>query len=424
MASQYFAALFLFISYNAQCMDIAHCSQQIKEVKKDEFVMCIVPMVMLLNRDCPEEYLEKLCRENWSNYKSVRQKFKTVLRNPQPITRRADVVVGDEFVAEMVPRMMGLNKHGWSKGDCEVVARLLWRQDAECRMEYQKVKQRSAAQKTLDNLPEHPLNIIGKFTKRSGKDTLRCVSKALNEKVISQDELYECYNEAQKLINTDLKKTEINRLLCYNRFIPQLKYEMLEAIKDKNIPFIDYFFKKYDFTNLDLYGYFEAAMKNYSPDIGRILMRVDIINRVDRSGFTVLHHAVNKGNIELVKAIIFNPSIDINKQDGWGRTALFLAAQNIKPFVQSSYDMVTFLLGAHADPGVAAVYKNRIPLDVVRGLAVKARKKVRYASWVKNRKICNDKQLDFNFTFIITYLIRQAIAHKRIRETIAQKRAI
>ncbi len=407
------AALFLFISYNAQCMDITHCP---KNSKEDEFIMCMASMLTVCNKVYSQEEFEMFCRQNWNNNKAMRQNFKSFLRNPQPITSHEDAVVGNEFVADMVPHMMVFNKHGWSKGDCEAVARLLWYNDVKFRREYKKSKQTLVGHRTLDNLSEHTLNIIGAFTKRSGKDTLRCVNRTLNQKIISQDELYERYNEAKKLINTYFKKTEMNRLLCYSRFTPELKYEMLEAIKHNNAPFIRYFLRKYDFTNVDLYHYLAAAIKSgNSADILKMLIAVGVINRIDRSSVTVLQHAVIKGKIELVRQLVAHPGVDINQQDEWGRTALFLAVENIKPFDQLSYDMIKVLLDAGADHEIAAIYRDRTPLDMANRIVARKSKKpyCKMHDWSifrKRRALCEAKS-DPKLVYPI-HLIQQAIDKK------------
>ena len=109
---------------------------------------------------------------------------------------------------------------------------------------------------TFDKLPKHELNMIASFTKRPGKDTLRCVNKALNTKIISQDELYVCYNDANRRKDTraiqtllqydtfvipEMNHTDIKNFLRYNIYkIPNLHSELLNAIKDNNIALATY----------------------------------------------------------------------------------------------------------------------------------------------------------------------------------------
>jgi hypothetical protein len=78
----------------------------------------------------------------------------------------------------------------------------------------------------LDKLPKHQLNIIASFTKRAGKDTLRCVNKKLNKKIISQDVLYAQYHEANQRKDHDT----MNLLSRYNTFTPDIHAELIDML--------------------------------------------------------------------------------------------------------------------------------------------------------------------------------------------------
>lgn len=374
-------------------MEITTSSKRINDaagISENEYVMCMAPMMTLVSKGCSKEYWETACRQAWKNDQSVRENFENIFRKPQPNTSHNDVV-GNQFIADMVPNMMQLNKEGLSKEDCEIIACVLWQKDAGFRMEYQKncAKRALVEHKKLDNLPEHALNIIGAFTKRSGKDTLKCVNKALNAKVISQDELYKRYNKAVDYAIKHKDSTEQNRLLCYNTFRPNAHQELREAVNNSNpnLRLIEHCIvlaKRYVDFNKVLYQCIEAAMKyDNNADVLKLLiaaekkpngfgwdkevplmlqamkqgnipmMRVLVNYGVDINaiyeGLTLLEHAVHEGKIELVEELIAYPSLDIDKKNGWGETALFLAVQNIKPFTQS-HDIIRALLNAGADP--------------------------------------------------------------------------
>jgi hypothetical protein len=79
----------------------------------------------------------------------------------------------------------------------------------------------------FDKLPKHQLNIIASFTKRAGKDTLRCVNKKLNKKIISQDVLlYAQYHEANQRKDHDT----MNLLSRYNTFTPDIHAELIDML--------------------------------------------------------------------------------------------------------------------------------------------------------------------------------------------------
>jgi len=396
MVLQYFVTFLLFIS----------CSTQTMEITEDVYVICVAPMMTLVNKGCSKEYWETVARQNWNNNKFEQENFRNILCNSHSVSSLGNDVVGNEFVAEMVPLMMQLNKEATSKAGCEMVARMLWLKDVEFRKKYQKycTKQASDGYRILDDLPKHELNIIAAFTGRVGKDTLRCVSKTFHQKIISQDELYKCY---YKSISED--KAEAKRLLCYNLFHPTIHNELLEAIKDNNIniPFIKQCIaqgKRYTKFNETLYQCIEIIMNRdnnakilkmlieaeqeqksyhwYDDEMPlilqvikqdnivlmRLLIKYGINVNAKYDYRTVLQYAVKEGKIEFVKELLACPDLDINKNVGWG-TVLDVAIEAIKPF-SNSYDIITLLLNRGANPDLATRF-NRSCLEKVKQIIVK-----------------------------------------------------
>jgi ankyrin repeat protein len=409
MAPKYFAALVLFASYSAQSMDkVANTKQR----REDIYVMCMAPMMRLVNgglaseeawmtlvdAGCSQDYCEAFARQNWKKNKADRRKFKNIFCNPQltiadalPTISYDSYAVGDGFVVDMMPHMLKFNKIEMPKEVCKMTARLLWQEDAELRMEYQKyfMQQALAEHKTLADLPSHLLNIIGAFTKRSGKATLKCVSKALDVKIIAQSDLHALYREANK----EGDKKAMNQLQCYSTFTPEPKGELFDAIKDNNMQLVKHCIaqvKGHDdsFSTLKLYKCIKVAMERGSnADIVKMLIAeekaisgqpltlwaeghdnvplmrflvahgVDI-NRADGDGNTALTCAAQSGKVKFVKELITYPGIDINKRDRDGKTALIAIAPGTYNVTFSGrYDEIArALLAAGAKVNVADKY--------------------------------------------------------------------
>src|SRR5579863_6307681 len=100
MVLQYFAALLLFISYSIQAM----------ETVEDEYVMCMSSAMTLINNERPKEYWESFVSQYWRNNESEREELKNIFSKPRHITYCDSDIVGNQFVADMVPHMMQSNK--------------------------------------------------------------------------------------------------------------------------------------------------------------------------------------------------------------------------------------------------------------------------------------------------------------------------
>ena len=373
MILQYFIVLFLCVSGSIQAMEIME--------DKDEYVMCMSSAMTLINKEHPQEYWETVVSQNWNNNESEREKFKDRFSKPRYITYSDNDIVGNQFVADILPHMIRSNQKRISSKDCEMLACLLWQKDAEIRMKYQKCLMR------LGDLPEHELNIIGAFTKRSGKDTLRCVNKALNQKIISQDELYEqLYQAVGSVFRSGFEDaTELERLLCYNTFKPCGYGELLEAIKDNNsnIPLIKHCmllakrdvdryklllcdikvtFNEYLYSCIDvamkqknnidvLKTLIEAEEKSEAPlmlqameqnniSMMRMLVNYGVDINTIYKGFPLLQHAVRKGKTEIVEELVTYSGLDINQKNERDMTALFFAYINFNEKHQETSDFM------------------------------------------------------------------------------------
>jgi ankyrin repeat protein len=86
--------------------------------------------------------------------------------------------------------------------------------------------------------------------------------------------------------------------------------------------------------NIDIRDKMGRSPLMLAVELGRISTVEDLmeqgaqIDLIDSTGFTVLHHAVNSDNLEMVRWLLDNPLIDINTQDAYKRTPLDLSKLN------------------------------------------------------------------------------------------------
>src|SRR5579864_1820411 len=83
---------------------------------------------------------------------------------------------------------------------------------------------------TFDLLPQHVTETLGSFIKRPGRDTFRCVNKACNAGMYSQDELNIMCINAYK----NGQKNEVARLGNYGAF-PHPALELTYAVEDGDL---------------------------------------------------------------------------------------------------------------------------------------------------------------------------------------------
>ncbi|KAI5797277.1 ankyrin repeat-containing domain protein, partial [Pyronema domesticum] len=79
------------------------------------------------------------------------------------------------------------------------------------------------------------------------------------------------------------------------------------------------------------------------------------VNLQDDLGYTVLHHAVMSGDIEIIKLLLKRGVLDINETDDKGRTLLSHAVEH------TSAKLVKMLLEEGAEPNLIA-YEGWTPL--------------------------------------------------------------
>lgn len=84
------------------------------------------------------------------------------------------------------------------------------------------------------------------------------------------------------------------------------------------------------------------------------------IGRLDRHGQSVLHYAINSGNIEMVEFLIntFNKDLHVNLSDGCGFTPLHMASAN------GDLEMVRWLLRKGASVNSLGGRLRQTPLHV------------------------------------------------------------
>ncbi|HSC25212.1 MAG TPA: hypothetical protein VLB80_03295 [Candidatus Babeliales bacterium] len=154
---------------------------------------------------------------------------------------------------------------------------------------------------TLDQLPKHELNIIGGFTKRTGKDTLRCINKILNKKIISQDDLYAQYATAKQ--NNDQKTT--NQLQYYNTFIPHMTFETINTIKNNNMRLAEWCLKKFTkgtaFIEIKC---IDSAIETGEVDLVKMVFRYCSDDTKSHVANRIVMGAATNGHLSIIKAFL------------------------------------------------------------------------------------------------------------------------
>jgi len=337
----------VFTSFSAQSMEFT----SFLKITEDEYVMCAVPMMKLVNMERPGESWERVVRQNWKK-ESVRENFKKIFCNAQPKANLGtDFFVVNRFVADMVPLMMQFNKQGLSKKDCEGIARLLWQNDAEFREEYQKYF-------------THLLELFEAIKDNNISSITKCISREIcNSGLFTTLELYHCIKATMELYNNnELHHDNVDEILktlisLENKdyFIweghPDFKGKrtslMLQAIKEDNIPMM-------------------RLLASHGADVNNGYW-----------GVKPLMYAVINGKIELVKELTTYSGLDIDDENNSeSETALCRATHRIRKakwFFQEEgidklyYEIVRVLLDAGADPEHADC-KGRTSLDIANGI--------------------------------------------------------
>lgn len=163
---------------------------------------------------------------------------------------------------------------------------------------------------TLDQLPLHELNLIAAPTKRSGKDSLRCVNKALNKKIISQDQLYTLYDRAYRTYNIG----KLHVLDTYCIFTPHIKIELIDAIKNNDEKLTQWCLNTAPnitdaFLNLKC---IEPAVRNGNLALIKILLSYCSNEGKEYMVNSITQYAAQYGKIEIVKAFVKSYKHSIN----------------------------------------------------------------------------------------------------------------
>lgn len=84
------------------------------------------------------------------------------------------------------------------------------------------------------------------------------------------------------------------------------------------------------------------------------------MGRLDRHGQSVLHYAINSGNVDMVSYLIltFNKEISVNQPDACGFTPIHMAVAN------QDVEMVKFLLRKCANVNCAGGRQRQTPLHI------------------------------------------------------------
>ncbi|XP_014233800.1 26S proteasome non-ATPase regulatory subunit 10-like [Trichogramma pretiosum] len=109
-----------------------------------------------------------------------------------------------------------------------------------------------------------------------------------------------------------------------------------------------------------------AASKNWKAVLVLLLAKGADVNVADKRGATPLHRAASKGNAEIVRLLLEEDKIVIDKQDAYGNTPLHLACE------EERLDEAALLIKA----GASLTVKNKeekTPLDFCKTRAVAQR---------------------------------------------------
>lgn len=174
---------------------------------------------------------------------------------------------------------------------------------------------------TFDQLPQHELNIIASFNKRAGKDALRSVNKVLNNKIISQDQLYERYEIAKQSSNT----REMSLLGRYNTFIPVIYLEVMDAIEDNNEKLAKWCLSKIPCISTPFleFSCVRAAIKRGNISMVKMLFGHCRHEEKYAVANIIVINAAQHGHLDIIKAFIESYKMGINFGD-----AIYFARDN------------------------------------------------------------------------------------------------
>jgi hypothetical protein len=185
----------------------------------------------------------------------------------------------------------------------------------------------------FDQLPKHELNCIAAYTKRSGKDTLRCVNKHLNNKIISQDQLYVLYAQAKESKN----EMEMRMLSKYSTFTPYIAPEIIDAIQDNNEKLTTWCLNKMPLINVPFLeiSCMEAAIKKGNLSMVRKLFTYCRDDLKYSAANHIVIFAAKHGHLDIIKAFIesyksgidFSAAIYFAKNNGHCAIAEYLESK-------------------------------------------------------------------------------------------------
>lgn len=157
------------------------------------------------------------------------------------------------------------------------------------------------------------------------------------------------------------------------------------AVSRNNLALLDILLKSGADPNVcDWYGrtaFYNAVLLGKRGCL-EMLKGVANVSVPDKNGFTALHEAVYKGDIDAVKCIIQCPMVDVNATDKYGKSPLHIAAEN------GFSDIFFELVGCRAD---WRMISNRG--DTILHLSVRA----------KQEKIVNNKTLRDKLSYYIRH---------------------
>lgn len=207
----------------------------------------------------------------------------------------------------------------------------------------------SALHSLFSNFKEENINLICYLLENGGDFTQRNFAGA--------PALSLCPAEKLNLFeNSIVNRFENDReyfYTSYDSFLNGIEYALFH-----NLKYLEILERFYDGFNLNeyinqknLFHFFLQAIKQQNMNIINILIEkneIDCINKEDQNGFTLLHHAVQVNNLNIVKKLCNIPQININSCKN--ESPLHIAS------LHGFYSILKFLIEQNANVAIKTIF--------------------------------------------------------------------